>query len=43
MNAEPGSVDFPESLGASRLLVIGTGAIGACHLPTFVTLLRRHY
>ncbi|MBM7167527.1 flavoprotein [Streptomyces sp. G44] len=35
--------ELPESLGIQRVLVIGTGAIGVSHLPTFVTLLRHHY
>ncbi|HXV93234.1 MAG TPA: flavoprotein [Pseudonocardia sp.] len=30
------------AIGARRVVVIGTGAIGVCHLPTLVTLLRRH-
>ena len=36
-------VGFPETLGVERALVIGTAAIGVCHLPTVVTLLRRHF
>ena len=36
-------VGFPDALGVERVLVIGTGAVGVCHLPTVVTLLRRHY
>ncbi|MBK1787993.1 flavoprotein [Prauserella cavernicola] len=35
--------EFPESIGAGRIVLVGTGAIAVCHLPTVVTLLRRHY
>ncbi|WP_166354526.1 flavoprotein [Phytoactinopolyspora limicola] len=34
---------LPGSIGVRKVLVIGTGAISVCHLPTFVTLLRQHY
>ncbi|WP_328708582.1 flavoprotein [Microbispora hainanensis] len=34
---------LPESIGVNRVLVIGTGAIAVCHLPSFVALLRQRY
>ncbi|MGV9882251.1 flavoprotein [Streptomyces sp. NPDC003006] len=40
---EADASELPATLGVKRVLVIGTGAIGACHLPAFVTLLRQHF
>ncbi|MFD5751097.1 flavoprotein [Streptomyces sp. NPDC127033] len=33
----------PAPPGLERVLLIGTGAIGVSHLPSFATLLRHHY